>query len=273
METETRVLGVTGGTGTARQSPWMRRVRRAAGPVVALILGVAAWEGLVRVTNWPAFILPGPGGVAARWWMVAGDGTLWTHTVATLTVVALGLALGLGIAAVGGYLIAKSPALERSLTPYLVASQAIPVVALAPLLVLWFGPGLLSKTLVCALIVFFPALINTVTGLRRIPSELHELLRVHRASRWQTLTKLELPGALPVLLSGLKIGVTLAVVGSVVAEYVGSDRGLGFLINFARGTYDTALVMAGVITLVALALTLFGLVVLLERRLVVNGRR
>lgn len=258
---------------SARRSRTTGVASRWLGPLVAVVITLAAWEGLVRVAGWPAFILPGPGAVAARWWAVAVDGTLWIHSLATLTVVALGLGLGLGVAAVGGYLIARSPRLERVLTPYLVASQAIPVVALAPLLVLWFGPGLLSKTLVCALIVFFPALINTVTGLRRIPPELRELLRVHRATRWHTLTKLELPGALPVLLSGLKIGVTLAVVGSVVAEYVGSDRGLGFLINFARGIYDTALVMAGVITLVALALALFGLVVLLERRLVVDGPR
>jgi NitT/TauT family transport system permease protein len=143
----------------------------------------------------------------------------------------------------------------------------VPIVAIAPLLVIWFGPGLLSKVLICALIVFFPVLVNTIIGLRSVPEELHDLMRSLQATRWQTFTFLETPAALPVFLGGLRIGATLAVIGAVVGEFVGADRGLGFLINVGRGQYDTALVFVAVFTLVVMALALYGSVVLLESRL------
>ncbi len=114
------------------------------------------------------------------------------------------------------------------------ASQAVPIVALAPLLVIWFGFGGLSKVLVCALTVFFPALVNTIVGIRSVEPDLRSLMRSLQASRWQTFTLLEMPAALPVLFGGLKVSVTLAVIGAVVGEFVGADRGLGFLVNLAR---------------------------------------
>jgi NitT/TauT family transport system permease protein len=165
-----------------------------------------------------------------------------------------------------GYLLARSPAVERFLAPYIVASQSIPIVAIAPLLVIWFKTGLLSKVLISALIVFFPILVNTVVGLRSVPEELHDLMRSLQATRWQTFTLLEVPAALPVFLGGLRIGATLAVIGAVVGEFVGADRGLGFLINVGRGQFDTALVFVAVFSLVGMALTLYGLVVLIEAR-------
>jgi NitT/TauT family transport system permease protein len=157
--------------------------------------------------------------------------------------------------------------LERLLAPYVVASQSIPLVAIAPLLVIWFGPGLFSKVLICALIVFFPILINTIVGLRSVPDDLRDLLRTLQATRWQTLRLLEIPAAMQVFLGGLRIGATLSVIGAVVGELVGADRGLGFLINVGRGQYDTALVFVAVFTLIGMAMSLYGVVVLLERRL------
>jgi NitT/TauT family transport system permease protein len=146
----------------------------------------------------------------------------------------------------------------------LVASQAVPTVAIAPLLVIWFGPGISSKVLICALIVFFPVLVNTVVGLRAVPENLRDLMRSLQAGHLQTLRLLELPAALPVLLGGLRIGAALSVIGAVVGELVGANRGLGFLINVGRGQYDTALVFVGVFTLVGMALALYGAVLLLE---------
>jgi NitT/TauT family transport system permease protein len=133
--------------------------------------------------------------------------------------------------------------------------------------VIWFGPGLFSKVLVCALIVFFPVLINTMVGVRSVPDDLRDLMRSLRATGWQTFVNLEVPAALPVFLAGLRVGATLAVIGAVVGEFVGADRGLGYLVNRARGQYDTALVFVSVLTLVLLALLLYGLVARLERRL------
>jgi NitT/TauT family transport system permease protein len=124
-----------------------------------------------------------------------------------------------------------------------------------------------SKVLICALIVFFPVLVNTVVGLRAVPENLRDLMRSLQANRFQMLRYLEIPASLPVFLGGLRIGATLAVIGAVVGEFVGSDRGLGFLINIGRGQYDTALVFVAIFALVALALALYGAVVLLESRL------
>lgn len=236
-------------------------------PGVSLLVGLAAWEWVARASGLPQFILPPPSAVAARLGRAVLDGSLLAHTLATLSEVLAGLALGVSVASVLGYALAKSTALERILSPYVVASQAIPIIAIAPLLVIWFGPGRISKVLICGLIVFFPVLVNTVLGVRSVPRELYELMRSLQATRSQVFLKLEAPAAMPVLLGGLKIGATLSVIGAVVGEFVGADQGLGFLINLADGLYDTPLVFVAVLTLIAMALSLFGLVAVLERRL------
>jgi NitT/TauT family transport system permease protein len=233
----------------------------------SLAVGLLLWEALVRASGLPAFILPAPSQVWLRFLRALADGSLGRHVWVTFQEVFLGLLLGVVAASLLGYLLAKSRRLERALAPYVVASQSIPIVAIAPLLVIWFGPGLLSKLLICALIVFFPVLVNTIVGLHSVPDDLRDLMRSLRAGRWQTFRMLELPAALPVFLGGLRIGATLSVVGAVVGELVGADRGLGFLINVGRGEYDTALVFVAVFTLIAMALALYGAVVWLESRL------
>ncbi|MFQ5922093.1 MAG: ABC transporter permease [Anaerolineales bacterium] len=236
-------------------------------PLLALGIALLIWEGAARWSEIPLFILPPPSAISERLARALIDGSLLRHTLVTLSEVLVGLALGAVSASLLGYGLAKSSTLERVLSPYIVASQSIPIVAVAPLLVIWFGPGQISKVLICALIVFFPVLINTVVGVRTVPSELYDLMRSLRATKAQIFWKLEVPAAMPVLLGGLKIGATLAVIGAVVGEFVGADRGLGFLINLADGLYDTPLVFVAVITLVAMALMLYGVVTMLERRL------
>jgi NitT/TauT family transport system permease protein len=234
---------------------------------LSLSLAIIIWWGIARLGNFPAFILPSPDLVIQRFLDVLLDGSLLRHGMVTLSEVLLGMLFGALTATALGYLLAKSPAVERLLSPYIVASQAVPIVAIAPLLVIWFETGMTSKVLITALIVFFPVLVNTIVGLRSVPEDLRDLMRSMLATRWQTFTKLEAPAALPVFLGGLRIGATLAVIGAVVGEFVGADRGLGFMINRAKGQYDTALVFVAVLTLVFLALGLYGLVVLAERRL------
>lgn len=224
-----------------------------------LLWQLAAWFG-----GFPTFILPSPEAVAARFAQALLDGSLLRNAAVTLLEVLIGLTLGVVVATVLGYLIARSVRLERIISPYIVASQSIPIIAIAPLLVIWFGPGLFSKVLVCALVVFFPVLVNTVVGVRSVPEDLRDLMRSLQATRWQTLKNLEFPAALPVFLGGLRIGATLAVIGAVVGEFVGAKSGLGFLVNVGRGVYDTALVFVSVLTLIALALILYGFVSLLE---------
>lgn len=242
---------------------WYRRLDLLMVPAV-LALFVGLWQGIIWLGDYPAFILPAPGNVATTFGRVLADGTLWRHARVTLSEVFAGLGLGLVTATALGYALAKSPLLERLLAPYIVASQSVPVVAIAPLLVIWFGSGRLSKVLVCALIVFFPMLVNTIVGIRSVEEDLRDLMRSLRASRWQTFRMLEVPAALPVLFGGLKIGVTLSVVGAVVGEFVGADQGLGFLINQARGIFNTPLVFVAIFALVVIAMVLYGLVMLFE---------
>jgi NitT/TauT family transport system permease protein len=247
-------------------NPRKRFWNRIAFLVVSIAAGTLIWYALAKLLALPAFILPGPGLVWQRFTKSLSDGQLLYHTFATLIEVLAGLLIGSLAATLLGYLLAKSPALEKLISPYLVASQSIPVVAIAPLLVIWFGPGIFSKILICALIVFFPVLINTVVGLREVPQNLRDLMRSLNASRFQTFWKMEVPSALPIFLGGLRVGATLSVIGAVVGELVGSDRGLGFLISVGRGQYDTALVFVAVITLVVMAMGLYGLVLLIETR-------
>ena len=241
---------------------------------VSIVAALLVWEGVVRaLPNLPAFILPPPSLIARRFAQVLADGSLLRHTGVTLLEVLLGLFSGSLLATLTGYVLAKSPVLEKVLSPYLVASQAVPVVAIAPLLILWFGPGFFSKVLICALTVFFPILVNTVVGLRSVPENLRDLMRSLEATPLQVARHLEIPAALPVFLGGLRVGATLSVIGAVVGEFVGSDRGLGFLINIGRGQYDTALVFVAIFSLVAMALSLYGVVILLEKRFLIWQRK
>lgn len=231
---------------------------------VVLALFVLLWEGLVRWQSYPAFILPGPQVVARKFSILWADGSLLRHAQVTLTEVALGLLIGLSLAFVLGYVLGKSRVMDRLLSPYIVASQTVPIVAIAPLLIIWFGSGITSKVLICALITFFPTLISTSVGIRNVDGDLHDLMRSLGADRWQIFAKLELPASLPVIFGGLKLSVILSVVGAVVGEFVGANAGLGFLINLARGVLDTPMMFVAVISLVIIAQALYGVVSLAE---------
>jgi len=232
----------------------------------SIILGIFAWEYFVRLSGIQRFILPSPTDVWKRLVESLADGSLLYNTSITLLEVLLGLLVGVTLATVLGYSVAKSRSLEKVLAPYLVASQAIPVIAIAPLLVIWLGHGIISKVVICALIVFFPVLVNTVVGVRAVPHALYDMMHSLRASRWQVMFKLEVPASLPVLLGGLRIGATLSVIGAIVGELIDAKAGLGFLLKVGDFQYDTPMVFVAVIMLVALALSLYGIVTLLERK-------
>jgi len=260
-----RIGEPAGQTRPAPGIPWLRMAwwQLLLAPAVGVII-LVLWEILARSGVYASFILPAPTDVAERWWALASDGSMLRHGAVTLREVLSGLLIGLMAAFWLGYLIAKNRIAAYTLTPYLVALQAIPIVAIAPLLIIWFGSGIASKVIICALIVFFPALVNTIIGMRNIAPELHDLMHSLEATPLQTFWHLELPAALPILLGGLKVSATLSVIGAVVGEFVSASEGLGYLINFGRGTYDTALVIAAVYTLSTMALTLYGLASLLE---------
>jgi NitT/TauT family transport system permease protein len=245
---------------------------RIPGSVAALLaLGafVVGWKALVVLGGYRPFILPPPEQVGARFVEAWADGTIAPHAMRTLAEIAVGFAVGAGLALVVGYLLARLPLAERLLSPYLVAAQATPILALAPLFAVWFGPGLTAKFVICALIVFFPVAIATMVGVRAVDDRLLELARSLRATRWQIVRTLEIPAALPAIFGGLRVGVTLAVVGAIVGEWAGADRGLGLLVNLARGSlFDIPLMFATLLTIALLGVALYGLVVLVERSLV-----
>lgn len=235
---------------------------------LSLLLGLLAWKWLVVAREIPAFILPPPERVAARFVSAVADGTWWNETRVTLGESLLGFALGFVVANVLGYLLAHNRLLERLVGPYIPASQALPIIAIAPLLILWLGYGQAPKIVAAALMVFFPMLVNTVSGLRQIEPSLREVAQVYGANRWQTLVHVEVPLALPAILSGVKISFTLAVTGATVAEFMGADHGLGVLLNVSRGLFDTPLLFVALLTLVGLAMLAYGLVSALERVLI-----
>jgi NitT/TauT family transport system permease protein len=231
-------------------------------PLVLLLL----WQLVVVLELYPTFIIPSPLSVWETFVDVLSDGRLLMHAGVTLTQTLAGLLIGAGAGVLLGYAIAKSASLDALLSPIIVALQSTPVVAYAPLLVIWFGSGITSKIITSALIVFFPMLLNTVVGLRGVPPDLRDVLRLVNASRWQLFTQLEAPYALPTLLGGLKVSATLAVIGSVVGEFVSASAGLGWFINDARYNYDTPRVIVTVLTLALIARLLYGAVALLEMR-------
>ena len=246
-------------------------MRRLAATLVSLAAFLIAWKLLTVVTGTPDYILPAPEVVAERALRAIGSGLLWEHTAVTLSEILLGLAVGASTAIAVGTALGKSVVVERVLSPYIVAAQSVPILALAPLLDIWFGGGLLARVLICALIVFFPIAIATMVGIRSADPLLREMFRSLGATPGQITARLEIPSALPVIFGGLRVGVTLAVIGAVVAEWAGASTGLGVLINIAnQGLFDTPLMFVALATLAVIGIGLHGLVVSIEHRLVLK---
>ena len=244
-------------------------MRRIGAAIASLAVFLALWKVATVVGGYPDYILPAPEAVGELAWRAVDSGVLWEHTAVTLLEVVLGFAAGATTAIVTGIALGKSVLVERVLSPYIVAAQAVPILALAPLLDIWFGGGLLARVVICALIVFFPIAIATMVGIRSVDPLLAEMLRSLGASGPQQTRLLEIPSALPVLFGGLRVGVTLAVIGAVVAEWAGASTGLGILINIAKfGLFDTSLMFVALATLAIIGLAFHGLVVLVERLLV-----
>jgi NitT/TauT family transport system permease protein len=239
-------------------------------PSLAFGLAMVVWNLVAALGQYPEFILPRPASVLSRLVLLITDGTLWRHASVTAEEALGGFLIGLTFATLAGYPLAKLPLLEKVVAPYLVVSQSVPVVALAPLLVLWFGFGLTSKLLAAALISFFPILVNVIVGVRSVDWPSRELMRSYSASALDVFAKLEVPAALPVYLGGARVGITLSVIGAVVGEFVGADGGLGYLIAQSRGLFDTVTLFVALLTLMVMALGFYVCVVGLERLLLSN---
>ncbi|MGI8418732.1 MAG: ABC transporter permease [Nakamurella sp.] len=232
-------------------------------PLLAILLLVVIWDLVVQIFKIRDYLLPRPGAVFRTF--IDQAGYLAEQAVTTIQEVILGFILATMVGLLIAVAIATWRPFEQAAYPLLVASQEIPQVAFAPLLLVWFGFGITSKVIIAFLIAFFPIVVNTAVGLRSVPTELIDLARSTRASSLTILRKIRFPYALPYAFTGLKIGATFAVIGAVVGEFVGAGKGLGYVLVTANGRLDTALMFAAIIVLVVLGLALFFVVVLIER--------
>ncbi len=239
--------------------------------LLILLVLIGGWEAYARLGHVDAFILPAPTQVATALW--DDRGLLWHNLLVTAQEIGLGILLALAAGALLAIVIHLSPTLRRVLYPLLVGSQAVPIVIIAPLLVVWFGFGIAPKLAIIALVCFFPVVVTTLDALAAVDPEQRKLLHTLDATRWQEFRWVEAPAALPGALSGAKIAVAIAVIGAVFAEYAGSSAGLGNVILQAIPQLETARAYAAVVLLAAFAVLLFLLLTLAERVLVPWARR
>ena len=244
------------GSACSRLAPW------------ALLLALlAGWELAARGAGVSALVLPTPSAVMKSLWMGLSTGYLWPHIRTTVAELLLGLFAGCLIGFASGLAMAESALLQRVLKPYIVVSQVIPKLALAPLFIVWFGFGMTSTVVITALICFFPLMENTVTSLQQVDPQRLELFRMLGATRRQTLLRLKLPAGLPGILAGLRVAVVLALVGAVVGEFIGASQGLGALIIASQGMMDTPLMFAVLVVIAALGMLLYQITLAVEKRL------
>jgi len=237
--------------------------------VIAALLLLAllgGWEAYARLGGVEEIVLPAPSAVLAA--LYDDRALLWSNFTVTAGEIALGMLAALALGLACAVAIHFSSALRQALYPLLIGSQTIPIVLVAPLLVAWWGFGLVPKLAIVALVCFFPIVVPTLDALERVDADLRKLMRTFGASRWQTFRMVEAPAALPGLLTGAKLSVAVAAIAAVLAELAGSDSGLGNLMLKAIPQFETARAFAAVLVLSVFAVALFGLLALAERRLV-----
>jgi len=234
--------------------------------VISVLAGsLVLWELVARVLRIPQFLLPAPSVVIAE--LFTAPGLYATNSLATLRVTLVGFGLAVVLGVLLAVAIVHSRIMEHSLYTLLVALNSLPKVALAPLFVIWLGTGSPSKTTVAVTIAIFPIVIDTALGLRSIEPDVMNMAKVMRASRWQILRRIRFPHALPALFAGMKVAISLALVGTIVGEFVAGGEGLGSAILAAQGTFDTAQVFACIVLLGVLGTVLFYTIDFFERRL------
>ena len=231
--------------------------------VIALFLLI--WEIFATTQNVPTFFLPKPSDIARRLSSAIADGSLTRHVMITWSEAMVAFTIAFVFSSALGYALAKSPLLEKVVSPFVVASQSLPIFAIAPFVLIILGNGFWSNALMGALVAFFPMLVNTVAALRNISPEQRALMRSLAATARQVFWQLEFPASLPYLFGGIRAGITLSVIGVLVVELFWADRGIGFLLNFARGQFDTPLLFAGIVALIFMNLCMYVVIALLER--------
>jgi NitT/TauT family transport system permease protein len=234
-------------------------------PLAAFLAFLALWEGVIRIFNIPIYLAPPPSGIISEFYKLAG--LFLTHAAATLQTIVLGFLLAAAIAIPLGAAIAAHRLVSEALYPLIVFTHAIPVIAVAPIIVVVFGTGIASRLVVVLLISFFPIMVSTATGLLQTPKDMLDLAAATGTSRLQRLLRIEMPYAVPYIFNGLRIGITAAVVGGVVGEFVSADKGLGYLVVHNTSNFNLPRAMAAVTILAIMSVVLYQLVALCQRTL------
>jgi NitT/TauT family transport system permease protein len=226
------------------QSQFGKIARRYLSHVLAALAVLLGWEALCRLLQAPEYLVPAPSTLAAR--LSSDTGYLLGHAATTFMEAVLGLFLAMVIGFLFGVLFVHFPVAERAILPYFVAYQAVPVIAVAPLFILWFGNGLGSKVTMAAVLCFFPITVSSSRGLASVSSDQLDLFRIHAATRWQVFALLRLPASVPHLMTGIRVSTSLAMIGAIVAEYAGADRGIGYVIMQSSYRLDTPLLFCAI---------------------------
>jgi NitT/TauT family transport system permease protein len=246
--------------------------RRAALPLATFVVFVAAWEAIVRGFEIPPYLVPTPSAVAAAFVNGFAQANYLGHAAITAFQAVTGFAAGSLLGLTIGTLVVVFPAAERIVYPYVVALQTVPKVAVAPLIIVWFGFGIESKIVIVALVSLFPVLVNVIAGLKSVDQDRLDLMSALSASRWQILRYLRLPNALPFIFAGLNTAIVFSVIGAIVGEFVGANRGIGFLILQANFALDIAAAFALFVVLSIMGVTLHGTLQWAQRRIVFWAR-
>ena len=232
----------------------------------ALSVGVfiAIWWIYVAVKHVPAYILPSPPKVWNSLVKMFVKGTVYAHLWTTTYEVILGFVIGAFLGIVLGYIFIKVDALKTMLMPYLIFLQTAPKIALVPLFVIWFGIGLVSKVVLIISMVLFPVLSGMMLGLESIPPDVRNLMKILKASKWQIFSQVEMQYSLPALFASMKVGIVQAVIGAIVAEWMSGKQGLGYILTYASSTYDTPMLLAGIIVTIILGIATYQVISVLE---------
>lgn len=241
-----------------------RRFQYFLAPLLVLV-SLLAWQLTVRVGHVPPYLLPSPARVWAKTLAALNDNSLWYHTGYTIFEASLGFSIAFVFALAAGHFLAHYPLLEDLISPYFVVAQATPMLAIAPMLIVWFGFGPTSKVIIAFVLVVLPMLISAIVGFRAVSADQRELMRSFSATRWQLFRHLEIPAALPILLGGIKVGAVHAMSGALVGEYISAGRGLGYWIILGKSRHDTALVFTALGTMVLINVGLYALLTAIER--------
>ena len=234
----------------------MKNLKTRSMSFLVLVAFVVIWKVMVTLLKTPTHILPPPEDILFKFIELVRNSVLQKNFLATLEEIVIGFSAGAGLGIIMGYILAKVELLERALSPYILIFQTAPKISLAPLFVLWFGLGILSKVVLIALVTLFPVMINMILGVRSTEKNYYHLMRVLKARPWQVMLKLELMNSLPYLMTGLRVGLVLSITAAVIGEMMGSRAGLGFLLILGNEMYDITLLMTVILVISLLSFLL-----------------